>query len=44
MSIPARTSVKNLEPFLSALCPENSKRNQRPTALLATALFVLSAY
>ena len=41
---PARTSVKNLEPFLSCLCPENSSRNRRPTMLLATAVFVFSTY
>jgi hypothetical protein len=39
---PALTSVKNLEPFLSNLCPENSNLNRRPTTLLATAMFVFS--
>jgi hypothetical protein len=39
---PALTSVKNLEPFLSNLCPENSNLNRRPTTLLATAIFVFS--
>jgi hypothetical protein len=39
---PALTSVKNLEPFRSCLCPENSSLNRRPTMLLATAWFVLS--
>ena len=39
---PALTSVKNLEPFLSNLCPENSNLNRRPTPLLATAMFVFS--
>jgi hypothetical protein len=39
---PALISVKNLEPFLSCLCPENSSLNRRPTILLATAIFVFS--
>jgi hypothetical protein len=39
---PALTSVKNLEPFLSNLCPENSNLKRRPTTLLATAMFVFS--
>lgn len=39
---PALISVKNLDPFLSCLCPENSRRNRRPTILFATAMFVLS--
>jgi hypothetical protein len=37
---PALTSVKNLDPFLSNICPENSRRNRRPIKLLATAMFV----
>ncbi len=41
---PALTSVKNLEPFLSCLCPENSSLNRRPTKLLATAVLVFSTY
>lgn len=41
---PALISVKNLEPFLSYLCPENSSRNRRPTKLVATAVLVLSTY
>lgn len=39
---PALISVRNRVPFLSSLCPENSRRNRRPTELLATAMFVLS--
>jgi hypothetical protein len=41
---PALISVKNLEPFLSCLCPENSNLNRRPTTLLATAMFVFSTW
>jgi hypothetical protein len=41
---PALTSVRNLDPFLSCLCPENSSLNRRPMALLATAMFVFSTY
>ena len=39
---PALTSVKNLEPFLSCRCPENSSLKCRPTTLLATAVLVFS--
>jgi len=41
---PALISVKNLEPFLSCRCPENSSLNRRPTILLATAIFVFSTF
>ena len=41
---PALTSVKNLEPFLSRLLPENSSLKCRPSTLLATAVFVFSTY
>lgn len=39
---PALNSVKNLDPFLSFLCPENSNLNRLPTILLATAMLVFS--
>jgi hypothetical protein len=42
VATPARISVKNLVPFLSYLCPENSKRNRLPITLLATIIFVFS--